>query len=116
MRIFITGGSGFVGAYLSQVLLDQGHILTITGSSPKPRQADHPNLTYIQADTTQAGPWQEVLQEVDAVVNMAGRNIFKPWSEKYKTQIHESPFYFTYKVPDNTIDRSINILLPERWR
>lgn len=90
MRIFITGGSGFVGAYLSQVLLDQGHILTISGTSPTPRLADHPNLTYVQADTTQPGPWQEVLQEVDAVVNMAGRNIFKPWSEKYKTQIHES--------------------------
>lgn len=90
MRIFITGGSGFVGTYLSQVLLDQGHILTISGTSPASQLADNPNLTYIRADTTQPGPWQEVLQEMDAVVNMAGRNIFKPWTEKYKAQIHES--------------------------
>jgi hypothetical protein len=90
MKIFITGGTGFIGSLLSAVLLREGHFVVAVGGRDAGRTSSHPGLKYISADTTKKGPWQEELQDIDVAVNLAGRSIFSRWDEKYKKSIYES--------------------------
>lgn len=90
MKIFITGGSGFVGTHLGHDLLNRGHRVIVVGTSSAHKNPPNENFRYISADTTLKGPWQDVLEDVDAIINLAGRNIFKLWSDTYKNQIYNS--------------------------
>jgi len=90
MKIFITGGTGFIGSHLSGTLLQKGHFVIVAGMSSVSDGLRHPNLKYISADTTKKGPWQRELEDIDAVINLAGRSIFRRWNEKYKKSIYES--------------------------
>ncbi|UCE52030.1 MAG: TIGR01777 family oxidoreductase [Desulfobacterales bacterium] len=90
MKIFITGGLGFIGSNLSNYLLNQGHQVTAVGRPSGQQRITHDKYRYLSADTTQPGPWQEALNDIDAVVNLAGKSIFKRWSKKYKKHIYDS--------------------------
>ncbi len=86
MKIFITGGTGFIGSNLSASLLKKGHFVVAVGGR--------------DADTTKKGPWQEKLEDVDAVINLAGRSIFKRWDEKYKKSIYDSRILTTRNLAE----------------
>jgi len=105
MKIFVTGGSGFIGTRLTLFLLDQGYRVIATGTSTAPISISHHNYRYIPADTTKPGAWQNELEDIDAAVNLAGRNIFKLWSDSYKKQIYDSRILTTRNLvealPDN---------------
>jgi uncharacterized protein len=90
MNIFITGGLGFVGRHLSKALLQDGHQVTAVGRTPDPQGIDHPAFRYIAADTTLAGDWQAEVPDHEAVVNLAGKSIFTPWTNKAKQEIYDS--------------------------
>jgi uncharacterized protein len=90
VKIFITGGSGFIGTHLSNFFLEKGHQVTGVGFRADSGRIRHSNYSYIQADTTREGSWQASLEKMDAVVNLAGRTIFKRWTGKYKTEIYDS--------------------------
>jgi uncharacterized protein (TIGR01777 family) len=90
MKIFISGGTGFVGTNLTQYLLHKGHSVFATGTSSTPKNVSHENFRYISADTTEKGPWQDSVKDVDVLINLAGRTIFNRWSERYKKQIYNS--------------------------
>jgi hypothetical protein len=98
MKVFITGGTGFVGTHLSRFLIDRGHEVTATGSSAAQRNIDHAVFNYVAADTTQAGDWQQALHNSDLVVNLAGRTIMKRWTERYKREIYDSRILTTRNV------------------
>ena len=98
MKILITGGSGFVGANLSDYLLARGHSVIALGRAATQNRITADNYQYISADTTQPGDWQKALGDVDAVVNLAGKSIFKRWSESYKKQIYDSRILTTRNV------------------
>lgn len=90
MHILITGGLGFVGRHLSRLLLDQGYRVTATGRSRNPNVIEHGNFNYIVADTQKEGDWQETAQQADGAVNLAGKSIFRYWTEKQKKEIYDS--------------------------
>ncbi len=90
MRIFITGGTGFIGCRLSNQLLSDGHQVTVVARSSQQRCIDHPNFTYISADTTRKGKWMENLADADAAINLTGKSIFTLWSDKAKKAIYDS--------------------------
>ena len=90
MNVFITGGLGFVGRNLSNFLLQKGNRITAVGLSKNPELIDHPDFRYISADTTQTGAWQQELGDQQVIVNLAGRSIFKRWTDGYKKQIVDS--------------------------
>jgi uncharacterized protein (TIGR01777 family) len=98
MKIFITGGLGFVGANLSHFLLGQGHHVTAVGRPVSQQLIMHANYRYVSADTTQPGPWQAGLNDIDVVVNLAGKSIFRRWSQKYKQQLYDSRVLTTRNV------------------
>ena len=90
MDIFITGGLGFVGRRLSEQLLAAGHAVTATGRSQNPDLIDHPRFTYVPADTTREGEWQEAAGQADAAVNLAGVSIFNYWTDSHKQRMYDS--------------------------
>ena len=90
MNIFITGGSGFVGTDLSRYLLREGHSVIAVGMSPRHKLDGKQNFQYISADTTKKGDWQNALHKVDVVVNLAGINILRFWTDNYKAKIYDS--------------------------
>jgi hypothetical protein len=100
MKILITGGLGFVGANLSDYLLDRGHSVIAVGRASTQNRITSERYRYISADTTQPGDWQKALGEVDGVVNLAGKSIFKRWSKSYKKEIYDSRILTTRNVVD----------------
>lgn len=90
MKVFITGGTGFVGSHLSNHLLQKGHHVSSIGRSPVQKRIDHQNFTYISSDTTIPGQWQEYVQDCDVAFNLAGKSIFTRWTAKAKQQIYDS--------------------------
>lgn len=90
MKIFITGGNGFIGGHLSDLLLTGGHQVTALGTSPDQKRINHPNYRYVSGDAAREGRWQRELQDVEIVVNLAGKTIFKRWTKRYKKLLYDS--------------------------
>ncbi|AOY57719.1 MULTISPECIES: TIGR01777 family oxidoreductase [Desulfococcus] len=98
MRIWITGGTGFVGTQLSERLLNEGHTVVAVGTRAKFDGVRHENFQYVSADTTREGAWQEGLRDADAVVNLTGRSIFKYWTDAVKKAIYHSRVATTHNI------------------
>jgi uncharacterized protein (TIGR01777 family) len=98
MNIFITGGTGFVGTHLSNFFLNKGYSVTALGTAVGQKRIQHHNFHYISADATQKGAWQEELKKSDAIINLAGKTIFKRWSARYKKLIYDSRILTTRNV------------------
>jgi uncharacterized protein len=105
MKIFITGGSGFVGTNLAFYLLGKGHRVIAVGTSSAHKVIQHDKFHYISADTTIKGDWQDGLKPVDAVINLAGKSIFKRWSDTYKDQIYNSRILTTRNLVEAIADQ-----------
>ena len=101
MRILVTGGTGFVGRNLCSVLLDRDHDVTAIGLRRRPRQPMfHDRYRYLSADTSRPGPWQTEAGQADAVVNLAGKTVFKRWTRAYKREIYDSRVLTTCHVAE----------------
>jgi len=102
MKIFITGGLGFVGRHLSAAMLADGHLVTAIGRTHNPpAMIDHPSFAYLEADTTIPGDWQASVAEHDIVINLAGKSIFSFWTEKAKQQMYDSRILTTRNLADS---------------
>ncbi len=102
MKIFITGSLGFVGSHLTRALLNDGHQITGVGRrSNPPNLFGHPQFTYLVADTTIAGDWQDEIAGHDAVINLAGKSIFTLWTKKVKKEIYDSRVLTTRNIAES---------------
>lgn len=100
MRVFMTGGTGFVGGYMSGKLAAAGHEVTILSRS-KPRRAQAPErIHFTQGDPMAPGPWQETLAGHDVVLNLAGASIFTRWTDEAKRMLVDSRILTTRHVVD----------------
>lgn len=98
MKVLITGGSGFVGSHLARYFTGKGAQVIATGTSAKHPFTGIENFEYLSADTTKEGAWQDRVNGVDTVINLAGRNIFKYWTASYKKQIYDSRILTTCRL------------------
>lgn len=98
MHIFIAGGSGYIGSYLSHYLLTRGHKITATGGRKDHPLSSNKQFTYIRCDTTKEGTWQEDLNRCQVVINLAGKTIFRHWTDRYKKQIRHSRIMTTKNI------------------
>ncbi|MBU3953644.1 MAG: TIGR01777 family oxidoreductase [Proteobacteria bacterium] len=104
-KIVMTGGSGFVGKYLANRFLLENFEVTGLGTSLRHPFEQQPgpqfeNFKWISADTSRKGAWQDHVSTADVVINLAGRNIFKPWTKKYKQAIYDSRILTTKHLVD----------------
>ena len=87
MKIFITGGTGFVGKALAPALVRSGHEASILTRSGK---GEVPGISWIEGNPTQRGKWQETVKGHDVIINLAGASIFTRWTEEAKRMIRDS--------------------------
>ncbi|MFA4915944.1 MAG: NAD-dependent epimerase/dehydratase family protein [Syntrophales bacterium] len=105
MKVFITGGSGFVGSFLTKKLIAQGHQVTIlTRKITSPRTLPD-GAVFSEGDPTKPGPWQENVANHEAVINLAGASIFKRWTKEYKKEVCDSRIPTTNNLVDALRDR-----------
>jgi uncharacterized protein (TIGR01777 family) len=90
MKVFMTGGTGFVGTYLSRELAQAGHAITILSRRTQPPAPVPTGISYLTGDPNQEGPWMAAVPEHDWIINLAGASIFSRWSEAHKKEILES--------------------------
>lgn len=85
MHIVVAGGTGFLGRPLVNRLERDGHRVRVLARRPA-----SPREVAWRPDGT-AGPWAAVLDEADAVINLAGESIAGGrWTAARKVRIRES--------------------------
>lgn len=90
MKVFITGGTGFVGTTLTEKLAQGGDEVTVLTRRLREPPSPRPNVSYLEGDPTQKGPWQDKVADQDVVINLAGASIFMRWSDAAKKSIWDS--------------------------
>jgi uncharacterized protein len=90
MNIFLTGGTGFVGSFLSRELALKGHDLTILTRKKDPPASPHSGIRFLTGDPTQAGPWMEEVARHDWIINLAGASISTKWTDEAKRELYDS--------------------------
>lgn len=101
MRVFITGGTGLIGRHLVRRLAERGDQPVILSRHADQVRRD-PSMRVreiVQGDPTTAGGWQNAIDGCDAVVNLAGHNIFEDrWNSQVKRKIRDSRVYSTDNI------------------
>ncbi len=73
--ILITGGAGFIGSHLADLLLAQGHAVRVLDnlSTGKPENLplEHPRLQLVEGDVADAGCVRQAMQDCRAVAHLA---------------------------------------------
>jgi uncharacterized protein (TIGR01777 family) len=98
MKIFITGGTGFVGSFLTRKLLQDGHQVTLLTRSINKDRTVPAGLSYLEGDPTEQGAWQEKVPDHEAILNLAGASIFKRWTDSAKESIKNSRILTTQNL------------------
>ena len=99
MKVFITGGTGFLGAALTEKMLAQGHLVSVLTRSSK-KGDKRAGLRFIKGNPTQKGSWQEEIGRSDVVINLVGASIFRPWNTRNKEAIYNSRILSTRNIID----------------
>ncbi|MBI4887233.1 MAG: TIGR01777 family protein [Acidobacteria bacterium] len=84
MRIVVAGGTGLLGSALSDELRREGHTVTIL--TRRPGQSHHVRWDPYGSITG----WAPVLEDADAVINLAGAPIGRRWNAAHKREIWNS--------------------------
>lgn len=100
MNILITGGTGLIGRALSTVLLDDGHRVTVLTRDPKKGRDVLPSgVIAVRWDGHSPQGWSHLIDETDAVINLAGQSIAgesliailtRRWTDEQKNRIKQS--------------------------
>jgi uncharacterized protein (TIGR01777 family) len=101
MRVFITGGTGLIGRRLVARLRERGDRPVVVS-----RQADRARLSpalkgveVVQGDPAVGGGWETAVDGCDAVVHLAGHNLFADrWSPEVLDRIRDSRIFSTENV------------------
>jgi uncharacterized protein len=100
MRVFVTGGTGLVGSRLVEHLLARGDQPVVLTRRPEAvRQRWGERCGVVHGDPTQPGNWTQALKDCDAVVHLAGENLFaRRWSAAFKESLRSSRIQGTDNV------------------
>lgn len=100
MNILITGGTGLIGRALSAALLEDGHNITVLTRNPEKGRDGLPSGVIPEKwDGRTAEGWSHLIEETDAVINLAGQSIAgesltailaRRWTEDQKNRIKQS--------------------------
>jgi uncharacterized protein (TIGR01777 family) len=106
MKVFMTGGTGFVGTYLAKRLVREGHKVTILTPSFNGLEMKIVGLSHLQGNPTIKGKWQEAIREHDVIINLAGASIFSRWTPQQKKILRESRIDTTRNLVEGLPEKS----------
>ena len=87
-NILITGGSGFVGKHLTNLLITNGYSVSILSRNSKQNSFD---ISYYQWDVMKNLIDEKAILNSDFIIHLAGENIAeKRWTSKRKAEIIDS--------------------------
>jgi uncharacterized protein YbjT (DUF2867 family) len=72
LRVFLAGGTGFIGGHVLRALIADGHHVTCLVRTGSRVPAAHPNLKQIQGDWTRPEDWLTQVAGHDVVINTVG--------------------------------------------
>jgi len=85
MKIIIGGGSGFIGQNIADVLIRKNNQVIVLDI-----KAAKGGIPSFQIDLAKREPPQDILRGTEAVINLAGDNIFRRWDKGIKDEIYNS--------------------------
>ena len=94
-KIVITGGTGFLGTYLTKYFTAKGYHIYIISRSQKPSK---PNVTYLQWDGKTQDNWVTAIENATAVINLAGKSVNCRYTTTNKRIIEESRVFATQAI------------------
>ena len=89
MKFLISGGTGLIGKKLTQYLIDKGHSVNILTRNKTLNSINH-HIKYYFWDPSNFKIDSNSIDNVDVIINLAGKNVFSFWSKKTKKEILES--------------------------
>ncbi|MEE8192829.1 MAG: TIGR01777 family oxidoreductase [Gemmatimonadales bacterium] len=100
MRVFVTGGTGFIGTRLVHALAERGDECVVLSRNGTDRW-NHPTVEVLKGDPTRPGEWQSRVGDANVVVNLAGKRLVEPphrWTDARKRQLVQSRVESTRQV------------------
>ena len=78
MRVVVTGGAGFIGSHLVDLLCAEGHEVLVVDNLDRAAHAGrpdhlHPDAHYLWRDVRDTGLWTQILAGIDAVSHQAAK-------------------------------------------
>jgi uncharacterized protein len=100
MRVFVTGGTGLVGSRLVRRLSERGDQAAVLTRRPDvARERLGSGVTVVDGDPMKAGAWMDAIADCDAVVHLAGENVFaRRWRAEFKELLRASRVQSTENV------------------
>ncbi len=112
MKVAIIGGTGLIGKKLYKSLVEDGHtIFLFARDVTKYEDLESEKVRVIPLNPLNL---KEALEESDAVINLAGANIYGTrWTESFKKEIRSSRIDTTRLVVDtiNSLEKKPEILI-----
>lgn len=92
MKIVIAGGTGFIGRALCSTLVKRGHrVIVLTRHLGQVHHRPELPVQAVEWNAQDSGPWEQVLEGADAVINLAGASIADArWTDLRKQLITDS--------------------------
>lgn len=91
MNVLITGGTGFIGGKLTEIIKEErDHAYILTRGN---HQTEHPYVHYIKynpGDPDDNAWMRDMPKKIDIVYNLAGASLQNKWTEEYKEEILDS--------------------------
>ena len=109
MKIFITGGTGFIGHNLAKRLISDGHSVTVLSrNATKAKGILGDKVNIVEGEPATEGDWQYQIDGHDGVVNLCGEAILaKKWTSERKKLLVDSRVISTNNIV-NAIERAMN--------
>lgn len=85
-KIIITGGSGFLGSRISELLINRGY--EVVSLDLRPSKVS--GVRFVKANLLEKLPKDENLKSPHAVINLAGKLIFGRWNENFKDLVRST--------------------------
>ena len=113
MKTVLTGGAGFIGSHLVDLLLEEGHQVTVLDnfSTGRPDNLSHvaDQIQLIECDLATQGAWQKEFEEVDWVFHLAALADIVP-SIQQPQAYFQSNVNGTFNVLQATKEGESNVL------
>ncbi|GAB2779176.1 hypothetical protein GCM10010465_27340 [Actinomadura fibrosa] len=83
MRVLITGATGLIGSKITELCHDKGLAVNyLTHSKNKIQKKENYQGFYWNPKKGEIDP--SCIEGVGAIINLAGANVFQPWTKKIK--------------------------------